>query len=341
MAETLVETTPDGSLASAATSFEGLLATQEARTAPKPKAEKPLAEPENPPEDERTEPDKQSEAETEPAKPEETDEDEPQPTRLTADALKNYLIPVKLPGGKEVMLTAEELTKGYSRNEDYTTKTQKLAEQRREFEEREVAAVRTQREQYDKYLGELKTALTAIVPKEPDWEKMRTEVSPDQFAAELLHWKTTQDRIAAVDKEQARVQAERDADAAKGYQKYLEDQHTKLAENMPDFADPEKGATLKKELATYAKARGFTDQELNGVTDHRLVLILHDAMQFERSKSKAPVIQNRIEKSLDTVAPGSRSTTPKRNDLAAAKARLSQTGSLEDAAAAFALTIKD
>lgn len=65
----------------------------------------------------------QAEEESESEETEETEEQEEQP--------KSYLVKVD---GEEVEVTLDELQKGYSRTQDYTRKTQALAEQRKEAE---------------------------------------------------------------------------------------------------------------------------------------------------------------------------------------------------------------
>lgn len=264
------------------------------------------------------------EEESEQATEEPPDEDRPQP--------RSFKVKVN---GQEVEVTEDEVLKGYSRTEDYTRKTQQLAEQRKAFEEQEVAAVRAERQQYATYLEQLKTALSNLTPVEPDWATLRSQVAPDVFAAELLNWQQTQKRIESVTAEQAKVKAQQERDAEAGFRQYVTQEQAKLADAIPEYADPVKGKVLKDRLSTFAKERGFTDDDLSHVTDHRLVLLLHDAMQYRQSKAKAPDIANKIERAIDTSTPGSRSTGQKPSALAAATARLRSSHSIEDAGAAI------
>jgi hypothetical protein len=184
-------------------------------------------------------------------------------------------------------------------------------------------------------LTELKSAIQTLAPVEPDWDKLATEVSPEIFAARVKDWKATQDHITKIDAEQRRIADEQAADAAKGFSQYVADQQAKLEIELPEIKDPVKGVALKKDLATFAKTRGFTDADLASVTDHRLVLLLHDAMQHHQAKAKAPAIQNKIEHALADSPPEGKRTVNTRTKLDAAKQRLRQTGSVEDGAAAI------
>lgn len=234
--------------------------------------------------------------------------------------------------GEEVEVTLDELLKGYSRTQDYTLKTQELAEARRKFEAEDQQAVRAEREQYKSYLGELKSALEVMTPKEPNWDKLKNELTPEAFAAEVLSWQQRQKQIETLDAEQKRVQAAQDADARKGFEEFLKSEQVKLEAKLPDMKDPEKAKVIKKDLVEFATVRmGFTPEELQQATDHRLVLLLHMAMRHDQAEKNAPKIQNKIEKAMDSSPPGSRVTPKKSDPLDAAMTRLKKSGSLEDA----------
>lgn len=310
-------------LDAAATAIGGLL-TADAET-----EEKPTTQPEQP---EAETP----EAEQAPAAPE-SDGSEPAAADETPEEPSSQprTFTVKV-NGQDIEVTEDEVLKGYSRTEDYTRKTMQLAEQRKAFEEQEVAAVRAERQQYATYLDQLKTALTQLTPTEPNWEQLRAEQTPEVFAAELLHWQQTQKRIESVTAEQAKVKAAQEEDAANGFRQYVQQEQAKLVEALPDMKEPEKAKALKASLTEFAQSRGFTPDDLGRVTDHRLILLLHDAMQFHQGKAKAPAITSKIEKSLAVSKPGSRTSPAKTDAVAAARDRLSKSGSVDDAAAAIA-----
>lgn len=321
-----------GSLEYAGKQIEGLLSLR----APKEDSAPVDKQPEQVPATPKVEEPKQAPAapeteETPPASEPAKSDDEETPTPAVPQP---RTLKVK-DGDQETEVTEEEAVKGYLRTQDYTRKTQALAEERRKFEEGVVQVARERDQQYATHLGELKTAIKTLMPEEPNWEKLRNEVTPDVFANELLTWKQRQDRIATIEEEQAKVAARQKEDADRGFAQYVTDQQAKLEEALPAFKEPEKALALKKDLADYALSRGFTTDDLKQVTDHRLVVLLHDAMQHEKAKKNKPAIENKIEQVIEASAAGSQSTTPKRNARAEAIARTSS-GRLEDAAAAIA-----
>lgn len=319
------ETTPtnDGSLETAGSLMEGLLSvTPEESVPPKKQSEQvPATEPEpeqTPPAPEPEEAGSEEEPET---PPKTADEEPPQSRKLKVD--------------DQTEITEEEAIKGYLRTQDYTRKTQALADERRKFEEGLVAVARERDNQYAQHLAELKNAIQALTPAEPDWQKLRQEVTPDVFAAELLNWKQQQDRVKAIETEQQAVAARQAEDAKRGYAQYVAEQEEKLETALPILKDPEKGVALKRELVNFAIERGFTPEDLKSVTDHRLVLVLHDAMQHAKAKAKAPKIENKIERVIEASAPGATAAPSKKNALGSAKERLARSGRVEDAGLAI------
>ena len=325
-----VEATPvnDGSLDRASKAIAGLLSV-------KPEDPQPAK---TPPEQSPTE--TASETEQAPAEPS-PEAIEPAKSVVAEDQNEPAPQPRKIKVSDEIgEVTEEELTKGYLRQADYTRKTQAVAEEKRAFEEKEAAAVRAQRQQYDHLLRELETALTDLSPAEPDWEKRKSETTPEQLNAELLAWQAQKKRIDQVKAERERVSGEQAEDAKRGFANYVELERAKLMDALPDMKDATKGKTLMGQLVTHAKSYGFTDDQLAQVVDHRIVLLLHDAMRFKAQKAKAPEIKNKIEKAMETSAPGSRTSTQQTDKLKEAKERLRKSHSVDDGAHAIAALLE-
>jgi hypothetical protein len=327
MSETAVvaQATPSGSLESASTAIAGLLSREDkeptAKTQPEPQAKKETPDKQVPAAPEAKSP----ESEQEPSAVDDEESDQPPPPKL-------WKVPVD---GQELEVPEDELVKGYSRTADYTRKTQELAKQRREFEEGELKVARETRTQQQQLLTELKSAIVSLAPVEPNWDKLKNELPPEQFADRVLDWKTRQDHLSKIDAEQSRLKAEADAEAMKGFQAYVAEQQQHLERELPELKDPEKAKVIRGELSAFAKSRGFSDDELGQVTDHRLVILLHDAMQHQKAKAKAPEIKNKIEQAIEAAPPSKPTTTAKRSEKDNAFAKAAKSGRVEDAAKFF------
>jgi len=270
----------------------------------------------------------ESEAEDE---QEQTEEQEDAPTVTPALTTK---VKVKV-DGIEREETLDEVIKGYSRTADYTRKTQALAEDRRKFEAEELIPVREERKAYAERLSLLDDALRDLLPeKEPDWNTLRNALTPEQFQQAYAEYKVQSDRAARIRGERERVMQIEIADAERQLARTLAAEHEKLKVAIPDFADEVKGRQRKEDLVAYAKSLTFTDDDLAQVTDHRLLVLLDKARQFDEAQLRKPKVEAKIDRVLDTVKPSTNAKPkPKLSEIETQRAKLNKSGRVEDAAA--------
>ena len=236
--------------------------------------------------------------------------------------------------GKEIEVPKEELIRGYQREADYTRKTQKLAEERK-LVESEFQQVRGEREQYAQVLGQLQHKLREFEPPEPDWNRLEVE-DPTEYARQWTSHQRRQQQKFAVQAEQARLQQLYQAESQKQIQNVLAQETAVLKEKIPEWNSPEKAKAEGKALLEYGQNLGFTEQELNSISDSRALLALHKAWKYDQMMSKRPEFQAKIKKAPKMVSSGSAgSVSSKSSDINNAKKRLAQTGSVRDAASLF------
>jgi hypothetical protein len=82
------------------------------------------------------------------------------------------------------------------------------------------------------------------------------------------------------------LQQQQNAAAQQQRETYLQEQAKLLQQHIPEIADPEKGDKLKADLIKTGSHYGFTEQEIQGVTDARYVRALNDAMKWRRLQDK-------------------------------------------------------
>jgi len=294
-------------------------------------------EPEGPTEDAKEEPVKEEAAgEEEPeGDAKESPEGESDEDKAEGEEEEPAEPTVEIDGEK---VTLSELKKDRLRQADYTRKTQALAEQRRAVES-ENQRIRADREQYKTRLDALEAYLAESLPKEPDWGKLLAE-NPNQYAVEHAKHSQIKERRQAVYAERMRIAQQEADEQARSQSEYVAREHEALLEAIPEWKDEVKASTGKKELVAYAHDVGFTDEQLAGVTDHRVMLILRKAMQFDRlekegTKLRAKAEPAKVLKPGTVTQPGGKKA--KTQALKAAKDRLEKTGSVEDAARFFEL----
>jgi len=287
------------------------------------------------PEEEQSEPESEEIESAEPQEEaEETSEEvEGEDEESEEQALRKQKFIVKV-DGKEIEVQKEELIRGYQREADYTRKTQKLAEERK-IVESEFQQVRGEREQYSQILGQLQQKLQQFEPQQPDWNRLEVE-NPTEYARQWTSHQRRQQQQYAIQMEQMRLNQLYQAESQKQIQNVLAQETVILKEKIPEWNSPEKAKAEGKALLEYGQKLGFSEQELNGISDSRALLALHKAWKYDQMMSKRPEFQAKMKKAPRMASPGSSgSLSSKSSDINNAKKRLAQTGSVRDAASLF------
>ena len=274
---------------------------------------------------ESVEPQDEAEEESEDVESEEEDAEEEAPVN------DKFVVKVD---GKELEVDKEELIRGYQREADYTRKTQKLAEERRSVES-ELQQVRAEREQYAQVLTQLQQKVQEFEPAEPDWDRLEAE-DPVEYARQWTHFQRRNQQKAAIAQEQARINALRQQEQEQNIKVILTQERDKLLESIPSWKSAEIAKKERDEVVSYGRQIGFSDAELDQVTDSRAVVALYKAWKYDQLMSKKPELQSKIKKAPKLIAPGSQGTVQSKSSEAnRAKQRLAQSGSVKDAAALF------
>jgi len=239
--------------------------------------------------------------------------------------------------GKEVSVTLDELQKGYSRTQDYTRKTQQIAEVRKQAEQ-ETQAVRAEREQYAQLLGALQAQLQSSEPQ-VDLERLYHE-DPIEWVRQKEVMRERQEKLGAIQSEQQRLYQVSQYEQQLAMEAQLASQQEALFAALPDWKDPKKAKAEKALVIESAKAAGFTDEDLKSVYDHRLVLLLRKAALFDQMVSKRQGIKPVVNNGPRPAKPGAAGRVSTTTEGTRAKQRLAKTGRIDDAASAIELLLK-
>ena len=137
--------------------------------------------------------------------------------------------------GQEMEVTLDELRKGYSRQQDYTQKTEKLSQDRRTVEQlkndltRQSEEAKIKRDQYEKQLQVLSEQIKASENK-VDLDKLYEE-DPAEYVKQKAEQDRRKEALELAQKEQEKLQAERQEEYNKTYATYLEQQRELLQKN--------------------------------------------------------------------------------------------------------------
>jgi len=268
---------------------------------------------------------------------EETEEEvaEEEEYEVVAEEDLKYTVKVD---GEELEVGIDELKNGYQRQADYTRKSQALAEQRKETEQiqSERMQLEQERQMYANGLQMLQEQQSAkLKPFESvDWEALKAE-DPYQYMIKKDEYRDAQERVTNIQQQQNLVQQEQAQQAQQARAHFVQQEYSKLVEALPEWNDKE--STVKKDVQEYAKSVGFLPEEINQLADHRSVLIIKKAMEYDKLTTKVAPKKKAVKK-VPKVQKSGRGNS--KEDVAAEaikkkRARLQKSGKQHDAASVF------
>ena len=244
---------------------------------------------------------------------------------------KGYTVKVD---GEEYEVTLDELRNGYQRQSDYTRKSQSVAEMRKAYEAN-VQAVQQEREQYSQVLANAENFQNLELKKfeEIDWASLK-EDDPTEYIDKRMDFQDAKEKVARTQQERQNAYNRTQQEVQQNIQQTLQEEGKKLIQVLPEYADP--SSTLKSDLREFALGMGFTEQDINAIADHKVVLVLHKAyLQDKASSSKTTKVAkkgtSRVMKSGNPVTKGQRST----REMKAKRDQLRKSGTTRDAVNAF------
>ena len=245
------------------------------------------------------------------------------------EELDTYTVKVD---GKDVQVTQEELLAGYSRQADYTRKSQVLSEQRQKADA-ELAATQQERQRYLSQLEQFNTQADSKIDElaKTDWTRLKEE-DPTEYMLKRDQYRELQDNKRMVEEEQQNLQLKSQQENQAKWQEELGRQQEIMVQRLPEWTDPDKGPKLKQNIKSFAVKKGFTEQEVNSLIDARSVDVLHKAMLYE-NLLEAKISGKKTKVVPKVTRPGSPATRGEisSDKVKAQKARLRKSGHINDA----------
>ncbi len=331
-----------GSLWEAQTAILGLLEPEE--ETPKEEEAKPEESEESTEETQDAAPEEEAEeVESEEEESEEEDvseeSDEEEEPEENDDTPELYTVRVN---GEDHQVTAEELVKGYSRQADYTKKTQELSQYRQQldqasqFYQQEVAATQEARQQYISSIANaIQLNHSSLKEYENiDWERLKVE-DKEEYLTKRDDYREAQNNVEKLKQTYDQESQNQAAEQQQQFQQWAQGEHSKLVSIIPDWGVPQKQQAIAKELREFAFTKGFQEEELKQLFDHRSILILMQAKAWEDDQKRAKGIKAKKIKNKPKVARSGKGTTKSDSSKSKSTAkmkRLRQTGNVDDAA---------
>ena len=316
----------------AVSALEGFLTPEEEKVE-QPIEEETVEEIEESPEEDVLEEEFEDESEDElEDDDEETEDEDEEQTEVEEEQEQPELYTVKI-DGIEQEVTLDELRNGYSRQQDYTRKTQKLAEEQKTLQQK-LNEVTERDAIYTELLPKMEQQLQSVFGEEPNWDELY-EQDPLEYTREKHRWDQKKEKLAAVEAEQKRLQQEQYEKQMKELNDSVKAGEQRLLEVVPEWQKAETAQAEKAEISQYAiNSLEFTQEELSQVYDWRLLNVLRKAWLYDKTKEASK--QKPTQKAKSRVArPGAVTKNKTVTPVKKAKQRLAKSGKVSDAAKVF------
>jgi len=262
------------------------------------------------------------------------EEDEPQEDQVEEEESEQpQLYTIKV-DGEETQVTLEELQNGYSRQRDYTRKTQELAQQRKAIEAKQQEV--SQKDAiYSQLLPKMEATLKGELENEPDWSALY-EADPIAYVREKDIWNEKRQKLQAVQAESQRLQQESAMEQQKKLQQFVEYGNQQLLEQIPEWQDNEVASKEKMAIRDYGvNVLGYTPQEMDSVYDYRVLLGLRNAWLQHKTVQATKVKPTEKKAAARTARPGTSNVPKSTTPVKKARQKLAKTGKVQDAAKLF------
>lgn len=278
----------------------------------------------------------EAEAEIEAEEPEieaeaevETEEEEPEEAEQEPD--KYYRVKLD---GQDYEVTLDEALAGYQRQQDYTKKTQAIAEDKKQALAEQEAA-KNERLQYQQRLEQVLQQQESSQPQEPDWDSLY-EADPLEWMKQKENFRSQKERNLELHQEQYRMRQQQEYEQQEQMKTHLSQQHQALIDAIPEWQDQKVMQQEKAQIRDYALTIGYNSEEISQVYDARAVQALRHGMIASGLSGKGKVKLKPVAPAIRALTPGSAPEQPrKQTSVHKAKIRLAKTGKMSDAAEIF------
>jgi len=191
------------------------------------------------------------------------------------------LIPVKV-NGKEEMWTIDQLKQSAAGQGYINQRMQEIAQVEKQYKAQAQQLAQQQQQVLQLYQQAQQVGTQPPVPPSTEMfdsdpigymeQKIKYDEAKQQYDAQVMQLQQLQQQQSAAQQQQR--------------QEFLAQQAEVLKQHIPEIADPERGEKLKKELVETGVHYGFTESEIQNVTDARYVRALNDALKWRRLQNK-------------------------------------------------------
>jgi len=234
----------------------------------------------------------------------------------------------------------KDLKAAYSGNKAIDARLQQAGELRKQSEVLTTELMR-QLNTHSEKLKQLDGILAQAENNGIDWDTLRA-TDPQRYLLEREKQRELQGTRERIQREEAETQQKQEMLMAHRQNEYARQEADQLIRKIPELANPEKARVMGENWSKTGRSYGFKDEEISSIIDHRMLLVLTDAMKYRALVNAKAARQSKgnnpkaAPKPL--LRPGSQNFGQRMNNVKAEKeaaARAARTGSIDDVAASL------
>ena len=233
--------------------------------------------------------------------------------------------------GQTLNVTLDELLQGYQREADYTRGKQDLSLEKSRLDQT-LQQSQTEINQKLAKLNDLNNSAQSQLQAEYaniDFERLYEDAPVE--ASKLEH------KMRKRAENLQRIQYETQQAQNVELQKFIQGEQSKVLSLVPEFNDPGKASKLKSDMKSYLTNVGYNNQEINTIYDSRQVLLIRDAVAYDKIRRANPKVKKKVLNAPKVMKSGTTKTNAEqvarlRNEKLN---RLKKTGKVADAAKVF------
>lgn len=209
------------------------------------------------------------------------------------------------------VISVQELKRGWTSQASFTRGTQENAKERE--------ALASKSAEVDKYAQTLQQhrdfllqASQHFIPQPPDNALLDQNSASFNPIAYFQQKEEYDNRVAILNQLQEQAKSEQDRVAKEQVgqkQKQRTEEGKKLLEAMPELSKPEVYSKFWREAVETMAEYGFSQEELDGLIDHRFYKAMRDLSAYRKARNKLPAVKETIQKK--PVLQGQRRMDPK------------------------------
>ena len=184
---------------------------------------------------------------------------------------------------------------------------------------REAAEVRKQAQEYAQQVQQQTQVQQAVVEKIVEAKAIESQLAQYQG----INWSALEDsdpvqamrlqrqfgelkqayqaKVQDINQTQSQIQQQQSQQTAAS----LESERQALLNACPEWSSEAVAKKEKQQISADLKARGYTDRDIQGLSDHKAVLLARDAMLYRQGKAASNVAEKQVRAAPKIIKPGS------------------------------------